>query len=110
MKELGVASLAAQIKVVKFKGRESKAMTRDERHTLQVRMWAIVPSTINLLFSMNCTCIARRMAELPSLPHNISAQEILRSVANLPNEHVEEVFQEISRMPQIFSVVLDSMI
>ena len=49
------------------------------------------------------------MAGTPSFPHYTSTQEILRSLTNLPGEHVEEVFQGIARMPQISSVVLDCM-
>ena len=49
------------------------------------------------------------MAGIPTFPHDTSTEEILRSIANLPGEHVEEVFQGIARMPQISSVVLDRM-
>ena len=75
----------------------------------QVRVWAFVPATLNPLPIMNCTCIGRIMAGIPSFPYYTSAQEILRSIANLPGEHVKEVFQGIARMPQISSVVLDRM-
>jgi hypothetical protein len=50
------------------------------------------------------------MTEIPSFPYHTFAQEILRSIANLSDEHVEEVFQGIARMPQISSVVLDRMV
>ena len=42
--------------------------------------------------------------------HYTSAHEILRSIANLLSEHVEEVFQGIARMTQILSVVLNHML
>ena len=72
-------------------------------------MWAVVPAILNPLLLVNCTCIASKMAGKPSFPRYTSTQEILRSIANLPDEHVEEVFQGTSRMPQISSVVLDRM-
>ena len=49
------------------------------------------------------------MAKILSFPHYTSAQEILRSIANLSGEHMKEVFQGIARMPQTSSVVLDRM-
>ena len=49
------------------------------------------------------------MARIPPFPRCTLAQQILRSIANLPDKHVEEVFQGIARMPQISSVVLDRM-
>ena len=49
------------------------------------------------------------MTGTTSFSYCTSTQEILRSVANLPGEPVEEVFQSIARMPQISSVVLDRM-
>ena len=49
------------------------------------------------------------MAGIPTFMHDNSTKEILRSIANLPGEHVEEVFQGVARMPQISSVVLDRM-
>ena len=73
-------------------------------------MWVVVPATLNPLPIMNCTCIGRKMARIPSFPHYTSIQEILRSIANLPGEHVEEVFQGIARMLQVSSVLLDLMV
>ena len=49
------------------------------------------------------------MAQIPLLSPSSFVYVILRSVANLLGEHVEEVFQGIARMPQISSVVLDLM-
>ena len=72
-------------------------------------MWAVVPAILNPLLLVNCTCIASKMAGKPSFQRYTSTQEILRSIANLPDEHVEEVFQGTARMPQISSVVLDHM-
>ena len=72
-------------------------------------MWAVVPATLNSLSILICTCTASRMAKISSFPHHTSAQKILRFVANLSDEHVEEVFQGIIRMPHISSVVLDCM-
>lgn len=72
-------------------------------------MWAVVPATLNSLSILIYTCTAGRMAEIPSFLHHTSAQEILRSVANLSDFDVEEVFLGIGRMPQISSVVLDRM-
>ena len=64
---------------------------------------------LNHLPIMNCTRIARKMAEIPSLSHGTYVQEILRSIVNLLGEHVEEVFQRIAIMPQISSFVLECM-
>ena len=50
------------------------------------------------------------MAELPPFPHYTSVEKILKSVANFPGEHVEEVFQEFAIMPLISSVILDQML
>jgi hypothetical protein len=49
------------------------------------------------------------MAGMSAFPRHTSSQEILRLIANLPEEHVEEVFQGIARMSAISSVVLDCM-
>ena len=47
------------------------------------------------------------MAQIPPLSPSSFVNVILRFIANLLGKHVEEVFQEIARMPQISSVVLD---
>ena len=49
------------------------------------------------------------MTRKPPFPWYTSAQEILKFIANFPDEHVEEVFQGTTKMPQISSVVLDRM-
>ena len=42
-------------------------------------------------------------------PHTTSVEKIMRLVANLPDDRVEEVFQGVGRMPQITSSVLNRM-
>lgn len=42
-------------------------------------------------------------------PHTTSIAKIMRLVANLPDDCVEEVFQGVGRMPQITSCVLSRM-
>lgn len=42
-------------------------------------------------------------------PHTTSVAKIMRLVANLPDDRVEEVFQGVGRMPQITSCVLSRM-
>jgi hypothetical protein len=71
-------------------------------------MWAVVSAILNLLL-IQWHKNAGKMAGMPAFPRHISSQEILRSIANLPEEHVEEVFQDIARMLAISSVVLDRM-
>lgn len=44
-----------------------------------------------------------------SNPYTTSVDKIMRMVANLPDDRVEEVFQGVGRMPQITSHVLNHM-
>ena len=59
--------------------------------------------------SQHWSSIARKMPQIPPLSLSSFVHVILRTVANLLDEHVEEVFRGIARMPQISSVVLDWM-
>lgn len=42
-------------------------------------------------------------------PYTTSVEKIMRLVANLPKDHVEEVFEGVGRMPQITLPVLNRM-
>ena len=66
-------------------------------------------ATLNHISFVSFAVIGRNMGETPTLPPPSSIHAILRSIANLSDLDVKEVFQGMAIMPQISSALLNRM-